>query len=84
MSLGLPYYTVGERVIGESYFNSNGVGIAIVAVEGGADDWAAYIGADVGMSEDACVRWTCRHGAKLGRDQAGRWFPQLPLEAYRE
>ena len=83
MSLGLPYYRVGDRVIGESYFNSNGVGIAIVAQEGGADDWAAYIGADNGWSENDCVEWTCRHGAKLSREQAARWFPNLPAEAYR-
>ena len=83
MSLGLPYYRVGEHVIGESYFNANGVGIAIVAQEGGADDWAAYIGADDGWSEDACVEWTCRHGSKLSLEQASRWFPQLPKDAYR-
>ncbi|GAF85901.1 unnamed protein product, partial [marine sediment metagenome] len=45
---------------------------------------AAYIGADSGQREEECVGWTVRHGCKLSRDQAHRWFPQLPIERYRE
>ncbi len=72
-----------EGVLGYNYWNANGRGIAIVAIEGGAD-WAAYIGSDDGMHEAGCVEWTCRHGPKLSREQAHRWFPQLPKERYRE
>ncbi len=85
-ALGLPYVRGVEkhRVLDYSYWNANGVGIAIVAVEGSAADWAAYIGADDGMHTECCVEWTIRKGSKLGREQAHRWFPDLPIEAYRE
>lgn len=84
-SLGLPYVHGGEelRVLNYSYWNANGVGTCIAAVEGGVADWAAYIGADDGMRTEACVEWTIRHGCKLSREQAHRWFPDLPIEAYR-
>lgn len=71
-------------VLNHSYWNANGKGICILAVESGGADWAAYIGADNGWSEEECVRWTVRKGCKLSREQAHRWFPQLPIEAYRE
>ena len=87
-SLGLPHYNKEaygvSGILSYNYWNANGKGICIVAVEGGAADWAAYIGADDGWKEAECVEWTCRHGCKLSRDQAHRWFPQLPIEAYRE
>lgn len=73
-----------EGFIDRSYFNANGKGIAIVAVKGGIDDWAAYIGADDGWSEDGCYEWTRHRGVKLTREQATRWFPRLPAEAYRD
>jgi hypothetical protein len=85
-SLGLPYVCGVEqlRVLNYNYWNANGIGISIVAVEGGVADWAAYIGADDGKRTEECVKWTVRHGSKLSRDQAHRWFPDLPIEAYRE
>ncbi|KKM82293.1 hypothetical protein LCGC14_1320990 [marine sediment metagenome] len=84
--LGLPYVRGVEEhhVLSYSYWNANGKGICIAAVEGGAADWAAYIGADDGMRTEDCVEWTKRHGCKLSRKQANRWFPELPIEAYRE
>ncbi len=86
LTLGLPYVRGVEqlRVLNYNYWNANGAGIAIVAVEGGVADWAAYIGADDGQRTEECVEWTIRRGCKLSRDQAHRWFPQLPIEAYRE
>ncbi|KKM89732.1 hypothetical protein LCGC14_1245640 [marine sediment metagenome] len=85
-TLGLPYVRGVEehRVLNYSYWNANGVGIAIVAVEGGAADWAAYIGGDDGQRTEDCVAWTIRRGCKLSRQQAHRWFPDIPIEAYRE
>jgi len=60
--------------------------VAIVAIEGAIADWAAYIGSTdaVDTSEEDTVRWVCRRGSKLSREQSHRWFPQLPIEAYRE
>jgi len=85
-SLGLPYIRGVEhlRVLNYSYWNANGAGICIAAVEGAIADWAAYIGADDGMRSEDCVEWTIRRGCKLSRKQANRWFPELPIEAYRE
>ncbi|KKL48057.1 hypothetical protein LCGC14_2329320 [marine sediment metagenome] len=87
-SLGLPYVRGVEnlRVLNYSYWNTNGVAMCIVAKEGGVADWAAYIGATnaANNSEEDTVQWVCRHGAKLSRKQANRWFPDLPIEAYRE
>lgn len=85
-SLGLPYVRGVKhlRVLNYSYWNANGKGICIVAVEGGIVDWAAYIGADDGQRTEECVEWTVRHGCKLSRTQAHRWFPELPIERYRE
>ena len=70
-------------VVGVAYWNSNGKGIAIVAVKGSNTDWAAYAGADDGWSERECIEWTVRHGAKLSQRQAAALFPHLPLESWR-
>ena len=85
-SLGLPYVRGVDhlRVLSYSYWNANGKGMCIAAVEGHAADWAAYIGADDGQRTEECVEWTIRFGCKLSRQQAHCWFPQLPIEAYRE
>ena len=85
-SLGLPYVRGVDhlQVLNYSYWNANGKGICIAAVEGAIADWAAYMGADDGMRAEECVEWTIRRGCKLSRQQAHRWFPDLPIEAYRE
>jgi len=86
MALGRHYSpgVVGiEGVLAYNYWNCNGKGMVIVAKEGAVEDWAAYIGADDGFREEECVEWTCRQGAKLSQEQAHRWFPQFPVEAYR-
>ncbi|KKL23037.1 hypothetical protein LCGC14_2429450 [marine sediment metagenome] len=89
-SLGLPHYNKEDfgidGILNYSYWNTNGMATAIVAKEGEVADWAAYIGAtqSQGQSEEDTVRWVCRKGAKLSRDQAHRWFHKLPIEAYRE
>lgn len=89
MTLGLRHYSkeaIGiDRVLEYSYWNTNGVGIVILAREGYADDWAAYIGAmaEPHHREEQAVQWTASNGAKLTRAEASRWFPQLPGDAYR-
>mgnify|MGYP000105572204 CR=1 FL=1 len=74
-----------NRVLSYSYWNQSGIGIVIVAIEGYADDWAAYIGAGTaGISEEETVRYICRKGCKLSRRKAAAWFPQFPIKRYRE
>ena len=70
-------------VVGIEYWNANGKGMAIVAVKGYADDWAAYIGADDGWREADCIEWTIRHGCKLSHRLATAIFPRLPAELWR-
>ena len=80
-----------DRVLSYTYFNQNGVGIAIVAREGHAADWAAYIGVgllyagrpSLASSEKETIQCVCEHGCKLSRAMAAKWFPNLPVEKYR-
>ncbi len=65
------------------YWNSNGKGITIVASITEGIDWAAYIGADNGWEEEACVKWAAEYGAKLSEDDAVHFFPNIPLR-YRK
>jgi len=89
-SLGLPHLSPKafgvDGILNYSYWNTNGVAMVIVAKEGAVADWVAYIGAtnSAHNSAEDTVRWVCQRGAKLSRDQAHRWFPDLPIEAYRE
>lgn len=61
------------------YWNSNSKGITVVAVITEGIDWAAYIGADDGREEEACMRWTADYGAKLSREDAKHFFPGIKL-----
>ena len=61
------------------YWNTNGVGICIVAVITRGVDWAAYIGGDEGYSEQACLEWTAEYGAKLSAQDAKHFFPNIDL-----
>ena len=91
MSLNLMHYPadpdvgVGiDRVLAYNYWNVDGVGIVLLAREGRADDWAAYIGALPGhRTEQDAIALTAAYGATLSREQATRWFPKLPAKAYR-
>ena len=61
------------------YWNSNCKGITIVACITEKVDWAAYIGADDGWSEEACIEWTADYGAKLSESDARHFFPNIDL-----
>ena len=61
------------------YWNSNGKGITIVAVTTEGIDWAAYIGADNGWEEEACIKWAVEYGAKLSEVDARHFFPAISL-----
>ncbi len=65
------------------YWNSNGKGITVVASITDGIDWAAYIGADNGWSEEACIKWAAEYGAKLIEADARHFFPDIKLP-YRE
>ena len=68
-----------DRIIQSRYWNTNGIGIAIVAVTGGNNDVAAYIGAssDGAEREQAALDWTIKFGAKLQRVEAYGMLPGL-------
>jgi hypothetical protein len=65
------------------YYNADGKGIAIVASVTPNIDWAAYIGADNGWSEDTCVSRAKDYGAKLGEKDARYYFPEFKDLLYR-
>jgi len=84
--LGLRHYHVPptDRVLAYTYWNIAGAGIVILAREGRVDDWGAYIGALCGhATEEEAIAHVAAYGAKLSKEQALRWFPKLPAEAYR-
>ena len=66
-------------IVASRYWNTNGLPMAIVAVEGSIDDVAAYMGADRNgdNSEEATLRYVARYGVKLSREDALRMLPQL-------
>ena len=68
-----------QKIIEGRYWNTNGKGITIVAVITQGIDWAAYIGADDGWKEEACIKWTAEHGAKLSAQDARHFFPEITL-----
>ena len=71
---------LGEQEILEGrYWNTNGKGITIVAVITEGIDWAAYIGADEGWEEQACIKWASDYGAKLSERDAMYFFPDIKL-----
>lgn len=78
-----PYYKFqegGGRAFYEGgYWNANGKGIAVVAVVTHGIDWAAYIGADNGWSEEACLQWAAGSGTKLSQKDAEHFFPDIKL-----
>lgn len=74
---------VGKRqTIEGRYWNSGGHGMTIIAVITHGIDWAAYIGADDGREEEACIRNAVDYGAKLSRLDAEHFFPDIKL-SYR-
>lgn len=62
------------KLIEGRYWNTDGRGIAIVAAITEGIDWAAYIGADDGWEEGACVELAAKYGAKLPESDARHFF----------
>ena len=85
--LGLKHYHVPptDRVLAYTYWNANGAGVVILAREGFAEDWGAYIGATCAErhTEEEAIAHVAAHGSKLSKEMATRWFPHLPAGAYR-
>ncbi len=69
-----------RKIYSGRYWNTNGKGITIVAVITEDIDWAAYIGADNGWEEKACIQWAADYGAKLSERDARYFFPDIPQE----
>lgn len=59
--------------------------VAVVAVEGGANDWAAYIAGltTYGEPQPAFYERVYREGAKLTEEQARAFFPGVEGLVYR-
>ena len=74
-----PYYQFAPGKYEGMYWNTNGKGIAIVAVVTGDVDWSAYVGADDGQHEAACCQWTADKGDKLREVDAKYFFPKIEL-----
>lgn len=78
-----------EMYITKRYYNSNGIGTAIVAVVNHHDsevfDWAAYIGGSRrgARREEWATEDVAKSGCKLSRIDAVHFFPDLPKERYR-
>jgi len=67
-----------KDIITSRYWNTNGQQVAVVAVEGGAHDVAAYIGGTCGYTKEGdTLVWVVNHGAKLGSADAHRMLPRL-------
>lgn len=71
-----------DQVIQHKYWNVNGIGIAVVAKEGGVKDCAVYLGASVrgAETEELAVEDAIRWGAKLSREEAYGMLPRLQQE----
>ncbi|KKN76873.1 hypothetical protein LCGC14_0365240 [marine sediment metagenome] len=61
------------------YWNTNGKGICIMASITEDIDWAVYIGADDGWSEEQLMKWTIDFGAELLEKDARHFFPDIKL-----
>ena len=68
-------------IIASRYWNTNYTPVAIVAIEGGNNDVAAYIGGDPNSqaTEEETLRRVAAYGAKLTREDALRMLPALAL-----
>jgi len=58
--------------------------VIVVAVEGYAGDWAAYIGAVEGRDHEEEWKEVERNGTKLSRELAEFLFPEFKDLQYRE
>ena len=68
-----------EHVIVGRFWSVNYFGIAIVAVITEGIDWAAYTGADGGVLKEHTVEIAKGFGAKLSREDAKHFFPEIDL-----
>lgn len=66
-------------IVTSKYWNTNGIGISVVAIEGQINDVAAYIGASERGAEyeSEAQEWSRRYGAKLTEEEAKGMLPQI-------
>jgi len=58
--------------------------VIVVAIEGHANDWAAYIGAVAGKNHQEEWKEVLAQGSKLSRELAEFLFPEFKDLQYRE
>jgi len=85
----LPYYTFYEdkhtKKVEGRYWNPQGYDICVVAVITKGIDWAAYIGASPNApTENIALQEVASWGAKLSRQDAIYFFPDIPYLPYRD
>lgn len=83
----LPYYKFEENnwklKLEGRYWNPGSQNICIVASITNGIDWAAYIGACPNAhSEDEALKYVADWGAKLSKQDAEHFFPEIKL-SYR-
>ncbi len=68
-----------REIVTSKYWNTNGVGISVVAIEGHINDVGAYIGASEqgAQYESAAREWAINYGAKLTQEEALGMLPRL-------
>ena len=66
-------------IVASRYWNANGTITAIVAVEGGNNDVAAYIGGDPDQHAHRAdtIQHVAAHGSKLTKNEAHGMLPEL-------
>jgi len=79
-------WTDGDLLLREGWYsNAEGFAVAVVAVVNPGVDWVAYIGGtDLTEHEEEAVRWVAQHGAKLPARLAQAFFPDLPMQMFRQ
>ena len=84
----MDYYTFKDndyqQILEARYWNPQNANICIVAVITKGIDWAAYIGANPSAyTEWEALYWAQDYGAKLSREDAKYFFPDITLP-YRD
>lgn len=69
----------GRTYVEGRYWNSGGMGMAIMAVITIGVDWTAYVGADNSRNEMDTCAYVCEQGSKLRVEDARYFFPDMEL-----
>jgi len=75
-----PYYEFAQDKYEARYWNPGNANICVIASVTKGIDWAAYIGANPNAyKEQEALQWALEWGAKLSRQDAEYFFPEIKL-----